>query len=55
MIEIDAPQSNQPPLEALAAAKTYDPAVYELRPYLDAGGLTSYGADIEELWRYAAT
>jgi putative ABC transport system substrate-binding protein len=31
------------------------PAIYELRPYVDAGGLVSYGADIEDIWRRAAT
>src|SRR5262249_45776365 len=31
------------------------PAVYELRPFVDAGGLVSYGADIEYIWRRAAT
>jgi len=37
------------------AAKSRIPAMYELRPYVDAGGLASYGADIEEIWRHAAT
>jgi putative ABC transport system substrate-binding protein len=37
------------------AAQSGIPAMYELRPYVDAGGLASYGADIEEIWRYAAT
>lgn len=31
------------------------PAIYELRPFVDAGGLMSYGADIEDIWRRAAT
>lgn len=31
------------------------PAIYELRPFVDAGGLASYGADIEDIWRRAAT
>jgi putative ABC transport system substrate-binding protein len=26
-----------------------------LRPFVDAGGLASYGADIEDIWRRAAT
>jgi putative ABC transport system substrate-binding protein len=30
------------------------PAMYELRPYVDAGGLMSYGADIYAIWRQAA-
>jgi len=29
--------------------------MYELRPFVDAGGLVSYGADIEDIWRRAAT
>ena len=29
--------------------------MYELKPFVDAGGLISYGADIEEIWRHAAT
>jgi len=37
------------------AAQNRIPAMYELRPYVDAGGLASYGADIEEIWRHAAT
>jgi putative ABC transport system substrate-binding protein len=37
------------------AAQSRIPAMYELRPYVDAGGLASYGADIEEIWRHAAT
>jgi ABC-type uncharacterized transport system substrate-binding protein len=36
------------------AAQSRIPAMYELRPYVDAGGLASYGADIEEIWRHAA-
>jgi len=31
------------------------PAVYELRPFVDVGGLMSYGANIEDIWRRAAT
>jgi putative ABC transport system substrate-binding protein len=31
------------------------PTMYELRPLVDAGGLISYGANIEEIWRHAAT
>ena len=31
------------------------PTIYELRPFVDAGGLVSYGADIEQIWRRAAT
>jgi putative ABC transport system substrate-binding protein len=38
----------------LAAASRL-PAIYELRPFVDAGGLVSYGADIEDIWRRAAT
>jgi putative ABC transport system substrate-binding protein len=28
--------------------------MYELRPYVEAGGLTSYGPDINDIWRRAA-
>jgi ABC-type uncharacterized transport system substrate-binding protein len=31
------------------------PTMYELRPFVEAGGLVSYGADIEDIWRRAAT
>jgi putative ABC transport system substrate-binding protein len=37
------------------AAQHRLPAMYELKPFVDAGGLVSYGADIEEIWRHAAT
>jgi len=37
----------------LAAASRL-PAMYDLRPYVDAGGLISYGADLNEIWRRAA-
>jgi ABC-type uncharacterized transport system substrate-binding protein len=37
------------------AAQTHIPTIYELRPYVDVGGLFSYGADIEDIWRRAAT
>jgi putative ABC transport system substrate-binding protein len=30
------------------------PTMYELRPYVEAGGLLSYGADIYAIWRQAA-
>ena len=36
------------------AAKSRLPVMYELRPYVEAGGLISYGADIIEIWRRAA-
>jgi putative ABC transport system substrate-binding protein len=39
---------------AQAAAGSRLPAIYELRNYVDAGGLMSYGADINEIWRRAA-
>jgi ABC-type uncharacterized transport system substrate-binding protein len=29
--------------------------MYELRPFVDIGGLVSYGANIEDIWRRAAT
>jgi len=37
------------------AAKTRLPAIYEWREFSEAGGLMSYGADLAELYRRAAT
>ncbi len=28
--------------------------MFDLRPYVDAGGLASYGADLVDLWRQSA-
>lgn len=39
---------------AEAAARSRLPAMYELRTYAEAGGLVSYGADINDIWRRAA-
>jgi putative ABC transport system substrate-binding protein len=39
---------------AALAAKSGLPTMYELRPYVEAGGLISYGADITDIWRRAA-
>ena len=36
------------------AAKSRLPAMYGLRSYVEAGGLISYGADINDIWRRAA-
>ena len=36
------------------AIKSRLPAMFELRPYAEAGGLISYGVDIDEVWSYAA-
>jgi putative ABC transport system substrate-binding protein len=36
------------------AAKNRLPSMYELRQYVDAGGLISYGANINQIWRQAA-
>ena len=36
------------------AAKSRLPAIYELRPYVEAGGLISYGPEINDIWRRAA-
>ena len=36
------------------AARSRLPVMYELRPYVEAGGLISYGADINHIWRRAA-
>lgn len=30
------------------------PSMFELRPYVDAGGLISYGADLVDIWRQSA-
>ena len=37
------------------AATSRLPAMYELRAYVEAGGLISYGTDVDDLWRQAAT
>ncbi|HET8533396.1 MAG TPA: ABC transporter substrate-binding protein [Methylomirabilota bacterium] len=36
------------------AARSRLPAMYELRQYVEAGGLMCYGADINDIWRRAA-
>jgi putative ABC transport system substrate-binding protein len=36
------------------AAKSRLPAMYDLRPYVEAGGLFSYGPDIIDIWRCSA-
>ena len=36
------------------AAESRLPAMYDLRQYVDAGGLISYGANINHIWRQAA-
>jgi len=36
------------------AAKSRLPAMYDLRPYAEAGGLISYGPDIIDIWRRSA-
>jgi putative ABC transport system substrate-binding protein len=41
-------------LAQLAAAHRL-PAMYDLAEYVEAGGLISYGADLDEIWRRAAT
>jgi putative tryptophan/tyrosine transport system substrate-binding protein len=41
-------------VENALAALSRIPAIYELRPYVDVGGLASYGANIEDIWRRAA-
>ena len=40
---------------AALAAKARLPAIYGLRLYADAGGMMSYGQDLVENWRRAAT
>ena len=42
------------PRVAELAAKSRLPAMYDLREYVDAGGLISYGANINQIWRQAA-
>ena len=37
------------------AARNKLPVIYDLRPYVEAGGLISYGPDIDDIWRRAAT
>ncbi len=37
------------------AARHRLPAIYELREYVDAGGLMAYGPSIPDMWRRAAT
>jgi ABC-type uncharacterized transport system substrate-binding protein len=37
------------------AAKSRLPAMYSLRPQIEAGGLMGYGSDTVETWRRAAT
>jgi putative ABC transport system substrate-binding protein len=36
------------------AAKSRLPAMYELRPYVEGGGLICYGPDINDIWRRSA-
>ena len=36
------------------AARYRLPAMFDLRPYVDAGGLISYGADLVDIWRQSA-
>jgi putative tryptophan/tyrosine transport system substrate-binding protein len=36
------------------AARHRLPAMYDLRPYVAAGGLISYGAELNDIWRHAA-
>ncbi|MCG2631075.1 ABC transporter substrate-binding protein [Bradyrhizobium sp. WYCCWR 13023] len=40
---------------AQLAMKSRLPTMFELSPFVDVGGLSSYGADIDEIWRHAAT
>jgi putative ABC transport system substrate-binding protein len=39
---------------AAQAASNRLPAIYELRPFVEAGGLISYGPDLNDIWRRAA-
>jgi len=39
---------------AQLAVRNRLPAMYDLRPYVEAGGLISHGADLVEIWRQAA-
>ena len=49
--EIEYPH-RQRIVEVAAASRL--PAMYDLRPFVEAGGLISYGADLNEIWRRAA-
>ena len=40
---------------AQLAARSRLPAMYDLRAYVEAGGLIAYGADIRAIWRRSAT
>ena len=42
-------------LNLLSAAKSRLPAVYNVREFVDAGGLMSYGPDLADLYQRAAT
>src|SRR5207244_8681310 len=37
------------------AVKSHLPAIYSLAPYVEAGGLMSYGTNFDDLYRRAAT
>ncbi len=37
-----------------AAVQNRLPTMFDMRPYVDAGGLISYGADLLDIWRQAA-
>jgi putative tryptophan/tyrosine transport system substrate-binding protein len=37
------------------AARYQLPTIYELRPFVEAGGLMSYSADLDDIWRHAAS
>lgn len=45
------PRAHDVATSALAAGL---PTMFELRPFVEAGGLVSYGADINDMWRRAA-
>ena len=49
--ELEYPHRKQ--IAELAAASRL-PAMYDLRAFVEAGGLISYGADLNEIWRRSA-
>jgi len=51
----DAPVFSRARQVAELAARARLPVIYELRNYVEAGGLISHRADVDALWHRAAT